>query len=36
MAEMMEMTEAKSYKLREVRIRLEEGRSLLRCTHVRS
>ena len=29
MAETMEMTEARQYKLREVRIRLEEGRSLL-------
>ena len=29
MAETMEMTETKQYKLREVRIRLEEGRALL-------
>ena len=29
MAETMEMTETRQYKLREVRIRLEEGRSLL-------
>lgn len=29
MAETIEMTEARQYKLREVRIRLEEGRSLI-------